>query len=490
MRKNRYKQLIPVLSISSMLLISGCSAAAQQTFNQDAVIAVEVSNVQKEFITTGEVYTGLVKPNAEISIIPKFGGKVAELPVEVGTNVKKGQVLLKLDDSDLQNSLKQATAAEAAAKAGIDSAEMGQQSGVVQSETGAVQARASMVSAKNSMIQAEDNLTKAANAVKQAENAVKTTELALTKTEQALKDATTNHNRMKQLYAQSAISKAELEKSETALVTAQANYDSTKLENTNAKTSLATAQKANEGAKKTYENASTGYQTASEGHAKAQEQIDLSKSTASVEASKEALNQAQVGVEVAQDMLDDAVITSPIDGMIGVKNTDVGEMVSTQSPALVVVDLEKVRAVVYVPATEINTVKQGDLVQVKAVSFNYVTTGTVKTISPLDEGGKGYPVEIEIANPDLSLKSGMAVDLQFIEEDAPEGMLIPASAVSKEDGKSYVYVVKKDHPKRQEIEVGEKKGSMVNVTKGITEDDLVITTNLPVLSDDVKISYK
>ncbi len=489
MKKNRLTYMMGALSISTLLITSGCATTAQQSFNQDAVIAVNVSKVQKELIASGKTYSGVIKPSEEINVIPKIAGQVAELPVEVGMQVKKGQILLKLEDKELHNAVKKAVAAESAAKANIQSAEMGQKSGVVQSESGVVQAKGSMVQAQNSSIQAQDNVTKAESAVKQAENAVKDSELVLKKAQQALNDATISHDRMEQLYDEFLISKEDLEKSESALITAQAGYDSAKIANNNAITSLATTKKAHEAANKAYTNATKGYQTASEGFAKAQEQVDLSKNTASIEASKEAWKQAQVAVDIAQDMLNDSVITSPISGMIGMKNTDIGEMVSTQSPALVVVNLEKVKVVTYIPAADINNIKQGDQVQVKLVSFDNVTQGTVKTISPIDTDGEGYPVEIEVSNPDFTLKSGMLVDLQFIPDDAVEGMFIPASAVSEEDGKTYVYVTKEDHPQRQEIEINEKKGSMVIVTKGLTEDDLVITNNLALLSSDVTITY-
>ncbi|MFJ5624891.1 efflux RND transporter periplasmic adaptor subunit [Peribacillus loiseleuriae] len=490
MKKIRLTYMISSLSMSTLLIASGCTNVAQPTFNQDAIISVNVSKAQKEFITSDKAYSGVIKPSEEIKIIPKMAGKVTELPIDVGMKVEKGQVLLKLDDKELRNSVKKASAAESAAKANIQSAEMGQKSGVLQSESGVVQAKGSMVQAQNSMIQTQDNVTKTENAVKQADNAVKDSELALKKTQQVLTDATTNHDRMKQLYAESLISQADFEKSESALVTAQASYDSSKIANDNAITSLATAKKANETAKQAYDNADKGYQNASEGFKKAQEQVDNLKNSASIEASKEAWKQAKVAVDIANDMLEDSVIKSPISGMIGMKNTDIGEMISTQSPALVVVDLEKVKALTYIPATDINNIKQGDRVQAKIISSNFVTQGTVKTISPIDENGDGYPVEIEISNPDLSLKSGMLVDLQFVPDDAVEGILIPASAVINEKGKSYVYVTNDNHPKRQEIEINEKKGSMVIVTKGISEDDLVITNNLPLLSSDVTITYE
>lgn len=482
---------ICTLSMITLLIISGCnSASSAKQPSEETVISVDVAKVQNELIATGNVYSGVIKPNEEIKLIPKLSGTVVELPVEVGDRVEKGQVLLKLDDKDLQNAVKKAEAAESAALASISSAEAGHQSSVVQSESGVVQARSGMVQAQNGLVQAKDAVAKAENAVKVAQNAINDNKLSLEKAQVALNDAQTNYDRMKKLYEGSLISKADLEKSESALKTAKANVNSIKIAGKNAETSLANAKKTLNTAKQTYTNTTKSYQAASEGYSKAQEQVEIAQSTATIQASEETWKQRQVDVEVAKDQLNNTIITSPIDGIIGFRYTDVGEQVSPQSPALVVVNLDKVNVLTYIPATEINNVKQGDKVQVKAISINEVTYGTVKTISPLDENGKGYPVEVEIDNPDLTLKSGMVVDLQFITDDATEGKLIPTSAVLEEDGKSYVYVVEDHHPKRQDIEVKEKKGSMVMVSSGLNDEDLVITDNLEFLSPDVEITYE
>lgn len=490
---NKFRNFkIYALSAITLMIISGCNSAgsAKEQDSNDSVISVEVSKVQNELMASGNVYSGVIKPNEEIKLIPKLSGTVVELPVEVGDRVEKGQVLLKLDDKDLVNSVKKAEAAVAAAEANIGSAEAGHKSSVVQSESGVVQAKSSMVQAQSGMVQAKDAVAKAESAVSVAQNAVEDTKLSLEKAQVVLNDAQTNYNRMKQLYEGSLISKADLEKSDSALKTAQANVNSIKLASKNAETSLATAKKTLAAAKQTYTNTTKSYQAASEGYSKAQEQVKIAQDTSTIQASEEAWKQSQVAAEVANDQLSDSIITSPIDGIIGFKYTDVGEQVSPQSPALVVVNMDKVNVLTYIPAQEINNIKQGDKVQVKTISIDNVTYGSVKTISPLDENGKGYPVEVEIDNPDFTLKSGMIVDLQFVTDDATEGKLVPASAVLNEDGKSYVYVVDGKHPKRQEIKIKEERGSMVMVTSGLNDEDLVITDNLSFLTPDVEISYE
>jgi len=487
--KVEYK--IGVLFVSTLLLLTGCSGSksTESAFNDEAVVSVEVEHAKKELVATGNVYSGVIQPKEEVTIVPKFAGKVVEMELEVGDVVKKGDVLLKLDDKDLQNALKQAVAAESAATANVKSTAASVESGVVQSESGVVQAKGNMVQAETSMIQAENGVTQAQNAVTKAKNAIEDNNVSLEKAESILNDTKTNFDRMKKLFDQSLVSKVEYEQSELALKSAQSSYESLKIAGKNAQATLENAQKSLEAAKQTYTKTTEGYNTIKEGYANAEKLVSISQSSAAVEASQQALEQAKVAVEIAQSNLGDAVLTSPINGIIASKNINVGERVSAQSTVLTIVDLETVKVLTYIPASEINNIHVGQQVQSQTLSFDSTTVGKVKTISPMDEEGKGYPVEIEIPNPDLLLKSGMLVDLQFIDEDAKEEILVPATAVLDENGKSFVFVAIGEHPERKEVETIEKIGSKVVVKVGISEDDLIITKNTSILSSDTLITY-
>ncbi|HWO98480.1 MAG TPA: efflux RND transporter periplasmic adaptor subunit [Bacillus sp. (in: firmicutes)] len=559
MRERNIKQTVGILSLSGILILSGCSASAQEVFNEDSPVSVEVNDVQEQLIGTGKVYAGTVTPSEEVQITSKVPGKITEMPIEVGMKVKTGQVLVKLDDKDLRHSVEKANAAVAAAEANVESAKAAREAsiaqattgivqsksgvaqskggmaqsksgmvqskgGMIQSKSGMVQSKSGIIQAQNAMVQAQDNITKAQSAVKQAENGVSDNGIALKKAEQTLKDAKANHERMKGLYEEALVSKVQLEQAETAVVNAQAAYDSAKVAANTLQDKLATAKKAltaareayknaqeayanaKEGyanAKEGYTNASEGYNTASEGYdaaqeaydtaqegyANAQKQAEIAKNESGIKASEQALKQAQVNAKISQEALGDAVITSPINGVIGAKYAEKGEMISTQSPVLVLANFDKVKILTYIPANEINEVKAGNQVQVKATSFDFVTKGTIKTVSPFNEKGKGYPVEIEVPNPDFKLKAGMIADIQLIKPGAEQGIIVPSKAVGHENGKAYVYVAKGTHAKRKEVKVEKSEGSLVVVKEGLTKEDKIITSDLALLSDNATISY-
>ena len=138
MNHKHLKQFLYVIPMSTLLLIAGCNSSSNATFDDKAVVNVDVMKAQQQYVATGTIFTGVITPNKEIAIVPEITGKVTELPFETGDTVKKGQVLLKLDDRDLVNAVKQAEAAAAVAKATIDTTISGQQSNVAKAESSVI----------------------------------------------------------------------------------------------------------------------------------------------------------------------------------------------------------------------------------------------------------------------------------------------------------------------------------------------------------------
>lgn len=64
--------------------------------------------------------TGLVEPSLEIRIAPRAGGRIVELRADEGDDVRKGQVLARLEDADLQASVAELEARAAYAKSQYD----------------------------------------------------------------------------------------------------------------------------------------------------------------------------------------------------------------------------------------------------------------------------------------------------------------------------------------------------------------------------------
>ncbi|WP_289138772.1 efflux RND transporter periplasmic adaptor subunit [uncultured Brevibacillus sp.] len=175
-----------ILALLAITLVAGCSnpqAATPPTENVETVTPVQVETVKTGSVSSEAGISAKLAPSEEVQISPKMGGKITSLPVKLGQHVEKGQLLFKLDETELQNTVRQAEAALRVAQASLNQTGSSSDQGLVQ--------------AKNSLKQAET----------------------------ALADAKLNQQRMQQLFNQGAISAQQMEQANSQLTTAQTSYE-------------------------------------------------------------------------------------------------------------------------------------------------------------------------------------------------------------------------------------------------------------------------
>jgi RND family efflux transporter MFP subunit len=83
---------------------------------------VSIANVEARDISFAVTAAGEIGPADQVSVRPEINGKIAELPVDIGDQVKKGQLLCRLDDTDLQTEKETQVSQIAGAKLQIEAA--------------------------------------------------------------------------------------------------------------------------------------------------------------------------------------------------------------------------------------------------------------------------------------------------------------------------------------------------------------------------------
>ena len=150
---------------------------------------------------------------------------------------------------------------------------------------------------------------------------------------------------------------------------------------------------------------------------------------------------------------------------IGERFVDVGAMLSANTPILSVLDLQTVIAVADVVERDYSRIKVGQTVEIKAGGLSgRIFTGKVARIAPaLESTTRQARVEIEVANPDFTLKPGMFVDIRIRFEAHPAVSAIPITALVRREGNPGVFL----------IEGETRKTRFVRVDSGIVQDDFV-----------------
>ncbi|MGV3709424.1 MAG: efflux RND transporter periplasmic adaptor subunit [Gemmatimonas sp.] len=105
-----------------MVLMATAAIAGCQKKEKVAPI-IGSAQIERRTITVDAVATGAVEPVYVVEVKSKAGGQITKMPVETGTQVRQGQLLVQIDTRDVQNAFEQAEADVRSAKAQLDVAE-------------------------------------------------------------------------------------------------------------------------------------------------------------------------------------------------------------------------------------------------------------------------------------------------------------------------------------------------------------------------------
>ncbi|MFZ5596507.1 MAG: efflux RND transporter periplasmic adaptor subunit [Bacillota bacterium] len=110
-------RLIPMMILLVFFFAQGCK-------NSDTGVLVTTDKIRGGTPINTEYIMGKTEAADSVTIVPKVGGKVSYVGVDVGSRVKAGQVLMKIDMSDVEAQMEQQRVAINNAEAGIKQAQL------------------------------------------------------------------------------------------------------------------------------------------------------------------------------------------------------------------------------------------------------------------------------------------------------------------------------------------------------------------------------
>jgi len=360
-----------LVTVLALTLLIGCSSEEKKEdiSTEEEYVPVEIETSSVRTISDEVSFSGKVYPDKDIMVMPKIPGKVSSVKVQVGSEVKKGDVLFTMDSSDIQKQVDQAGVA----------------------------------------------LEGALNGYEMTKERIDNAKIALERT--------------KQLYAEGAVSQAQLE------------------------------------------------------------QAQLAASDKSLEASKAQLNQTQVAYSQAKDALNNSTITSPLNGVVASINIEAGEMASNAQPAMTIVAIDKLYVQINVTESSINKLKEGQDVRIIIPSVSDTDiTGKIDSISPTpDLRTQLYPVKIFIENKENLVKTGMFAKVSLNINSRENVVTVKSEAIIDKNGQSIVYIVEDDKAVEKIVEIGLDTGEYVEITKGLDKDQKVIIKGQSYLENETKV---
>ena len=188
-------------------------------------------------------------------------------------------------------------------------------------------------------------------------------------------------------------------------------------------------------------------------------------------------------------------IESPIDGVIGTINVDVGTFVYPRdqfdkNPVAVVVRPGDMRVKLDVPERYVGDLSIGTPVEMKVDSIGEsVFPGTISSISALvDAKTRTARVEVSVPNPDGKLRHGMFGRIELAIEKKDDTLAAPYDAISWEGEKRFAYKLDGTHVRRLPVVTGLRNHKNVEILEGLKDGDVVVEGNLIELEDGKEVS--
>lgn len=201
-----------------------------------------------------------------------------------------------------------------------------------------------------------------------------------------------------------------------------------------------------------------------------------------VDLAQAAVKSASAQLDIARRAFDDALVRSPIDGIISKRYVQAGEKAAPDMALFAVVDLSRLILEAPVPASEIPRVQVGQGVTFAVDGFGTrVFTGDVVRINPAAEAGsRAIMVYVAVANADGALKSGMYAKGGITLGKSALVPAVPVAALRSKDGVSTVLRIENGKVIEQVVRPGLRNDDegIVEITGGLSVGMQVLAVRL------------
>ncbi len=191
-----------------------------------------------------------------------------------------------------------------------------------------------------------------------------------------------------------------------------------------------------------------------------------------------AVKTAQLQYNSAKTSYDQQVgyssVTAPISGKVESCSAEVYDRANMNGELCVISGEGEKKVTFYVTQRMLENLSVGDTLTVEKSGKTY--DAVINEINTMVDDATGlFKIEAQLADAD-DAATGSTVKLTVTTGKAENVMTIPVDAVYYSGGKAYVYLYEDGKAKKASIEVGINDDDYVEVTDGLSADDLVVST--------------
>jgi len=197
------------------------------------------------------------------------------------------------------------------------------------------------------------------------------------------------------------------------------------------------------------------------------------------------IRQAEASLRLTQIHLKNTTLRAPISGIISKRFLDQGSFVSTTTPIVRIVAMDRIKVLVQVVENELAQLRCGAKAEIYVDAYQkQVFRGGVSCISPtVDPESRMADIEIQVDNKDHRLKPGMFARVNLLVQRRDGVLLLSKDSLMREHGHTRVFVHENGRALLREVSLGLEGEKYVEVVSGLQEGEEVIVAGQYELKD-------
>lgn len=215
-------------------------------------------------------------------------------------------------------------------------------------------------------------------------------------------------------------------------------------------------------------------------------------------------NALKTGSSVSQNDSGDVENTVPDSIYAGISGTvtDIcnvdGSFTQAQTPVAVIMDMNTLQVKAQVDENEMPGIKTGQKVRITGPSFSTYKLGRINQIYPVaasslsETGARKTTVTVVIGiGADDEAMPGLSADVDISTNENDKAVMLPYTAVDEDSSNcKYVYLYSNGMAVKRYVSTGREYKNSIEITKGVTLNDLVITSPSAIKANAQKVRLR
>ncbi len=457
------------------MLLLGLLAAIVTGCASEPAVEVRLTTPTRGDLVAGFAASGRVKSQL-VRVASGVSGRLERVAVKENQKVRRGQALAFMDDREARGELE-------ALEAELQTAQERQMESAHAIALKRSQLGHAVLGAQAGQQEAEARL---AQARQPRPDDLAVARAAVTAAQARYRQADQERTRSRKLYAQDILSTAQLEQAETELETAR-----TALEQSQARLRLLTPRPLD------LEVAQAGVSQARAELAAARDgqELELTVFEDRLRATARESDRIAANLRAARARLDRCVVRAPGDGVVFQVLYEPGEVVDWREPILTLVTSRDIKVEAEVDEQDAARVALAMPVEVTFNSlpgqfFKGKVTQLAEALETRARGPAGSRVlriGVELTPPVPALRNGVEAVVEGRSVLATQALLLPGSAVYRQQGGDYVTVVRDGRAVKLKVELGEATADQVEIRSQLDAGAQVVVEGGDRLADGARV---